>query len=138
MESWIPGTHGGTYGGNAVSCAAAEATVRVLQEEGLVDNAARLGQVLLDGLRGIQARCSLLGDVRGLGLMVGAEFSLPGGAPATALVKEIIGRCQERGLLLLNCGTYGNVIRWIPPLVVKREEIESALAIFEAAVAASA
>jgi 4-aminobutyrate aminotransferase len=138
MESWIPGTHGGTYGGNAVSCAAAEATVRVLQEEGLVDNAARLGQVLLDGLRGIQARCSLLGDVRGLGLMVGAEFSLPGGAPATALVKEIIGRCQEQGLLLLNCGTYGNVIRWIPPLVVKREEIESALAIFEAAVAASA
>jgi 4-aminobutyrate aminotransferase len=54
------------------------------------------------------------------------------------LVKEIIGRCQEQGLLLLNCGTYGNVIRWVPPLLVKREEIESALAIFKTALAASA
>ncbi|HSJ53029.1 MAG TPA: aminotransferase class III-fold pyridoxal phosphate-dependent enzyme [Anaerolineae bacterium] len=137
MESWIPGTHGGTYGGNAVACAAAEATVRVLQEEGLVDNAARLGQVLLAGLRDIQARCSLLGDVRGLGLMVGAEFTLPDGAPATALVKQVVGRCLEQGLLLLTCGTYGNVIRWIPPLVVSRDEIESALEIFDAALAAS-
>jgi 4-aminobutyrate aminotransferase len=138
MESWIPGTHGGTYGGNAVACAAAAATVQVLQEEGLVENAAQLGPVLMDGLRDVQAHCSLLGDVRGLGLMVGTEFSLPDGAPATALVKEIIGRCQEQGLLLLNCGTYGNVIRWVPPLLVKREEIESALAIFETALAASA
>jgi 4-aminobutyrate aminotransferase len=138
MERWIPGTHGGTYGGNAVACAAAEATVRVLQEEGLVDNAARLGEVLLAGLRGIQARCSLLGDVRGLGLMVGAEFTMPDGTPATALVKEIVGRCQAQGLLLLTCGTYGNVIRWIPPLIVGREEIDSALGIFEGAVAASA
>ncbi len=137
MESWIPGTHGGTYGGNAVACAAAEATVRVLQEEGLVDNAARLGQVLLAGLQDIQARCSLLGDVRGLGLMVGAEFTLPGGAPATALVKQIVADCQEQGLLLLTCGTYGNVIRWIPPLVVSREQIESALKIFDGALAAN-
>mgnify|MGYP002682041352 FL=1 len=138
MESWIPGTHGGTYGGNAVACAAAEATVRVLQEEGLVENAARLGEVLLAGLRGIQARCPLLGDVRGLGLMAGAEFTLPDGSPATALVKEVVARCLEQGLLLLTCGTYGNVIRWIPPLVVTREQIEGALEIFRGAVAASA
>jgi 4-aminobutyrate aminotransferase len=138
MESWIPGTHGGTYGGNAVACAAAEATVRVLQEEGLVDNAAHLGRVLLAGLQDIQAGCSLLGDVRGLGLMVGTEFTLPDRTPATALVKQIVGRCQEQGLLLLTCGTYGNVIRWIPPLVVNRGEIEGALEIFSAALAASA
>jgi len=138
MESWIPGTHGGTYGGNAVACAAAEATVRVLQEEGLVENAARLGEVLLAGLRGIQEHCSLLGDVRGLGLMVGAEFTLPDGSPATALVKDVVARCLEQGLLLLTCGTYGNVIRWIPPLVVTREQIEGALEIFRGAVAASA
>lgn len=138
MESWIPGTHGGTYGGNAVACAAAEATVRVLQEEGLVENAARLGEVLLAGLRGIQEHCSLLGDVRGLGLMVGAEFTLPDGSPATALVKEVVARCLEQGLLLLTCGTYGNVIRWIPPLIVTREQIEGALEIFQGAVAASA
>lgn len=138
MESWIPGTHGGTYGGNAVACAAAEATVRVLQEEGLVENAARLGEVLLAGLRGIQEHCSLLGDVRGLGLMVGAEFTLPDGSPATALVKDVVARCLEQGLLLLTCGTYGNVIRWIPPLIVTREQIEGALEIFQGAVAASA
>jgi len=138
MESWIPGTHGGTYGGNAVACAAAEATVRVLQEEGLVENAARLGEVLLAGLRGIQEHCSLLGDVRGLGLMVGAEFTMPDGSPATALVKDVVARCLEQGLLLLTCGTYGNVIRWIPPLVVTREQIEGALEIFQGAVAASA
>ncbi len=138
MESWIPGTHGGTYGGNAVACAAAEATVRVLKEEGLVENAARLGEVLLAGLRDIQERCSLLGDVRGLGLMVGAEFTMPDGSPATALVKDVVARCLEQGLLLLTCGTYGNVIRWIPPLVVTREQIEGALEIFQGAVAASA
>lgn len=138
MERWIPGTHGGTYGGNAVACAAAEATVRVLKEEGLVENAARLGEVLLAGLRDIQERCSLLGDVRGLGLMVGAEFTMPDGSPATALVKDVVARCLEQGLLLLTCGTYGNVIRWIPPLVVTREQIEGALEIFRGAVAASA
>jgi 4-aminobutyrate aminotransferase len=137
MDRWLVGTHGGTYGGNAVACAAAEATVRVLQEEGLVENAARMGAVLLDGLRRIQARYPLLGDVRGLGLMAGAEFTEAGGAPAAGLVKEVIGRCLAERLLLLNCGTYSNVVRWIPPLTVTQEQIEWALAVFEAALAAS-
>jgi 4-aminobutyrate aminotransferase len=136
MDKWIPGSHGGTYGGNAVACAAAEATVRVLQD-GLVENAAQMGQALMDGLHELQGRFPVMGDVRGLGLMVGAEFTLPGGAPATALVKTIIGRCQEDGLLLLNCGTYSNVVRWIPPLIVTQEQIETALGIFESAVGAS-
>jgi 4-aminobutyrate aminotransferase len=136
MDRWIPGSHGGTYGGNAVACAAAEATVRVLQD-GLVENAARMGELLMDGLQEIQGRFPIMGDVRGLGLMVGAEFTQPGGAPATDLVKKVIARCQENKLLLLNCGTYSNVIRWIPPLIVTREQIETALTTFEQALEAS-
>ncbi|MGD2207346.1 MAG: aminotransferase class III-fold pyridoxal phosphate-dependent enzyme, partial [Anaerolineae bacterium] len=136
MDKWQIGTHGGTYGGNAVACAAAEATVRVLQD-GLVDNAARMGKVLLAGLRDVQQRYPVLGDVRGLGLMVGCEFTLPNGEPATDLVKQIIARCLEDKLLLLNCGTYSNVVRWIPPLIVSQEQIETALGIFESALATS-
>jgi 4-aminobutyrate aminotransferase len=130
------GTHGGTYGGNTVACAAAEATLRVLQD-GVVDNAARMGSVLMDGLRDIQGRYPLMGDVRGLGLMVGVEFTHPDGAPATALTKAIIARCREDKLLLLDCGTYGNVIRWIPPLIVTQPQIQGALEVFERAVQAS-
>ncbi len=134
MDKWLVGTHGGTYGGNAVACAAAEATVRVLQE-GLVDNAARMGDFLMTGLREVQGRYPVIGDVRGLGLMIGCEFTNPDGTPATDLVKEVLARCLEDKLLLLNCGTYSNVIRWIPPLIVNREQIESALGIFEWALA---
>jgi 4-aminobutyrate aminotransferase len=135
MDKWLVGTHGGTYGGNAVACAAAEVTVRVLQE-GLVDNAARMGDFLMAGLREVQGRYPVIGDVRGLGLMVGCEFTNPDGTPATEVVKEVLARCLDDRLLLLNCGTYSNVIRWIPPLIVEREQIESALGIFEWALAA--
>jgi 4-aminobutyrate aminotransferase len=134
MEKWMAGTHGGTYGGNSVACAAAEATVRVLQA-GLIENAARMGSSLMEGLRDIQSRYPVLGDVRGLGLMIGVEFTLPDGSPGTDLVKEVIGRCLDNKLLLLNCGTYNNVLRWIPPLIVTREQMETALGIFEQSLA---
>jgi 4-aminobutyrate aminotransferase len=136
MDKWVVGTHGGTYGGNAVACAAAEATIRVLQD-GLVENAAAMGEVLLAGLRGIQSRYPVVGDVRGLGLMVATEFTLPDGSPATDLAKTILGHCRANQLLLLSCGTYGNVVRWIPPLIVTQEQIETALDVFERAVAAA-
>jgi 4-aminobutyrate aminotransferase len=136
MDKWMVGTHGGTYGGNAVACAAAEATIHVLQD-GLVDNAADMGKVLMDGLRGIQSRYPVLGDVRGLGLMVGTEFTHPDGSPAKDLVSQILALCQKDGLLLLNCGTYSNVVRWIPPLIVDQEQIETGLDIFNRALAAA-
>ena len=136
MDKWLVGTHGGTYGGNAVACAAAEATVRVIRD-GLVDNAAHMGELLMAGLRDVQSRYPVLGDVRGLGLMVGCEFTEENGAPATGLVKEVIARCLEQKLILLNCGTYSNVVRWIPPLVVTREQIQTALQLFESALEAT-
>jgi len=134
MDRWEPGSHGGTYGGNVVACAAAEATIRVLQDEGLVENAARLGEKLLARLRALQDRYPGLGDVRGLGLMVGVEFVVPGGrTPDKDRAKAVQQVCRESGLLLLTCGTEGNVIRWIPPLIIGEKELEQALDIFEGA-----
>ena len=129
---WRTGTHGGTFGGNAVACAAATATIRAIREENLVANAAVRGEQLLAGLRQLQAEFPVIGDVRGLGLMVGAEFTRDG-TPDTAAAKAIARGCLGLGLLLLTCGTYDNVIRLIPPLVVSQEEIAEALTIFAAA-----
>ena len=131
METWIPGSHGGTYGGNAVSCAAAAATIRVIREEGLVENSARMGAHLLDGLREIQERHPGVGDVRGIGLMVAAEFSTAQGEPDAGTAKAVRVKCLEKDLMLLTCGPYGNIVRWIPPLIVTREQIDRALEIFE-------
>ena len=129
MEKWVPGSHGGTYGGgSAISAAAAVATLKVIKDEKLVDNAARRGEQLMDGLGRLQKSHSLIGDVRGRGLMVATEFK------SKEAAKSIQQACLEQKLLLLTCGTYENVIRWIPPLVVSHPQIEEALEIFSAAV----
>lgn len=137
MARWKPGTHGGTYGGgNAVAAAAAAATIDVIREEGLVENAARQGARLLTGLRKIQAEHPIIGDVRGRGLMVGVEFTSLDGRPAADIAARVQAECLQRNLLLLTCGSYSNVIRWIPPLVVTAEQIDEALTIFNEAMAA--
>ena len=133
MEKWIVGSHGGTYGGNAVSCAAAVATIQVIKEEKLLENCARQGELLITRLREMQAGYPIIGEVRGLGLMVGVEFSTPDGRPDGEAAHAVGEKCLEKGLMLLTCGTYSNVIRWIPPLVVTAEQMEEALSIFEAA-----
>jgi 4-aminobutyrate aminotransferase len=130
---WRTGTHGGTYGGNAVACAAATATVKAILEENLLSKAVARGGQLTAGLRQLQTDFPAIGDVRGLGLMIGVEFTGDDGEPDTRLSKAIAKACGEAGLLLLTCGTYDNVIRWIPPLVVTEEEIAEALQIFAGA-----
>ena len=135
MERWTPGSHGGTYGGNAVACAAAVATIRVIREEGLVENAARMGALLMERLRALQADFPLIGDVRGLGLMVATEFTHPDGTPAKDVAKGVVKECLGRGLMLLTCGPWDNTIRWIPPLVVTEAQIEEAVGIFREALA---
>ncbi len=134
MAKWMPGSHGGTYGGNAVACAAAAATVRVLRDEGLVENAAAMGDRLMAGLRELQAEYPFIGDVRGLGLMVATEFTGEDGHHGKDFATQVQKACLAENLLLLTCGTYGNVIRWIPPLVVNAEQIDHALDIFKRAV----
>jgi 4-aminobutyrate aminotransferase len=133
MQRWPPGSHGGTFGGNVIACAAAVATIQVIREERLVENASRIGEVLLGGLRQLQAAHPEIGDVRGRGLMIASEFTDPSGEPWTERAKAAAKAAYEEGLLLLTCGTYDNVVRWIPPLVVNASQIEEALAKFERA-----
>ncbi len=136
MDKWPPGSHGGTYGGNAVSCAAAVATIQVLREEKLIENAANMGLVLTTGLRKLQEEHPEIGDVRGWGLMVASEFTTPDGEPWGERATAVAKACHEHNLMLLTCGAYGNVIRWIPPLVVNQSQIQEALQIFSEATAA--
>jgi len=131
MKKWPGGSHGGTYGGNAVACAAAVATIHAMREENMLYNALQRGQQLQTGLRKLQEEYPQIGDVRGLGLMIGSEFEVNGKfKQAKPLVKEIIIAAEERGLLLLSCGTYDSTIRWIPPLNVTEGQVRDALDIF--------
>ncbi len=126
-QAW-PGSQGGTYGANAVACAAAVATLQVIEEEGLVANAAERGEQLLSGAR--ERASEAVGDVRGLGLMVGSEFTTADGRPDTARAQAAQQAAAARGLLMLTCGAHMNVVRMIPPLVVTAEEIDEGLAIW--------
>jgi 4-aminobutyrate aminotransferase len=135
MERWLPGSEGGTYGGNALACAAAVATIQVMREERLLDNAQERGEQLMTGLRHLQEHYSRIGDVRGLGLMVGVEFTTPQGKPDKETAKALQKACLNERLLLLTCGTWDNTIRFIPPLVATTEQINEGLARFERALA---
>jgi len=131
MEKWIPGSHGGTFGGNAVAAAAGVATIQAMKAEQMLENARQSGQQLMAGLRRLQEEHPQIADVRGLGLMVGVEFRDAKGKPDKPTAKAVIQACLERQLILLTCGPWDNTIRWIPPLVVSGEQIDQALGIFE-------
>ena len=141
MAEWKPGTHGGTYGGNVVSCAAANATLDVIEDEGLIANARERGAQFLSGLRGLKSRYRAIGDARGLGLMVAIELVKPdegdGRTPDPGLTKRIQAEALARRLLVLTAGTYVNVIRIIPPLVTSADEVEQALSILDESLAAA-
>lgn len=137
MDRWPVGSHGGTYGGNAVSCAAAVATIQVIREEALNENSEQMGTLLMIGLRKLQEQYPEIGDVRGRGLMIATEFSKANGDPWGDKASAIVKICRDNGLLLLTCGPYGNVIRWIPPLIVTQSQIQDALTVFEDALRAA-
>jgi 4-aminobutyrate aminotransferase len=138
MKKWPGGSHGGTYGGNAVACAAGVATIQAIREEHMLENARERGAQLQTGLRKLQEEYPQIGDVRGLGLMIGSEFEVSGSyRGAKPLVKEIIHAAEERGLLLLSCGTYDSTVRWIPPLNVTEEQVADALEVFADALKAA-
>jgi 4-aminobutyrate aminotransferase len=132
-QAW-PGSQGGTYGGNAVACAAAIATLDVIQSEGLVENAATQGARLREGLSEVAADAPAIGDVRGLGLMLGNEFVDADGNPDPGAAARVQKAAGTAGLLLLTCGAAGNVVRMIPPLVVNADQIDEALALWREAV----
>jgi len=134
MKKWDVGSHGGTYGGNAVACAAGVATVRAMRDENMLQNATERGLQLMTGLCKLQEEFPQIGDVRGKGLMIGTEFVVDGRPEkAKPVVKQVVHAAEERDLLLLTCGTYDNTIRWIPPLNVTPEQINDGLQAFESA-----
>ena len=132
-KGW-PGSQGGTYGGNVVACAAALATLEVVEEEQLVANARTRGEQLMALLRRLGERVDVIGDVRGRGLMVAVEFSHGDDTPGPATAGKVLQAAVGEGLLLLPCGAAGQAIRFIPPLVVTELEIEAAVEMFTRAV----
>lgn len=140
MAKWPTGSHGGTYGGNPMGCAAALATIDILTGEGFLDNVNARGEQLRSHLTALAAEHPVIANVRGPGLMVACEFRDPAtGAPDAARTAAVIAHCREQSkLLLMNAGTYGNVIRFMPPLVVTEEEMTLACDALTAALAATA
>jgi 4-aminobutyrate aminotransferase len=133
ISTWTRGAHGSTFGGNPVACAAALATIGLI-EGGLVKNAAEVGNYLKEKLARLRRTQSVIKDVRGLGLMIGVEFGRPDadGASDGRRRDQVILKSFEKGLLLLGCGE--STIRFCPPLIATRKEVDTAVAIFEAAV----
>jgi 4-aminobutyrate aminotransferase len=126
LMTWDVGAHGSTYGGNPVSCAAALATLELI-EGGLVDNAVKVGGQLMDGMRDVQERHPIVRDVRGLGMMIGIGFADHDTAD------RVEKAAFRRGLLVLGCGD--DAVRISPPLVLREDQAETGLAVFEEAIA---
>ena len=133
MSKWIPGSHGGTYGGNAVAAAAGVATVRAMRDEKMLDNVNARGAQLKAGLARLQEKYPQIAEIRGLGLMIGTEFRDAKGKPDKAFTKTVQHSCIDNNMLILTAGPWDNTIRWIPPLVVTEGQINEGLTIFESA-----
>lgn len=134
MEKAWPGSQGGTYGANAVACAAAIATLDVITEEGLVENSAARGAQLKAALQSVADRHPQITDVRGLGLMIANEFRDADGNPDGATASAVQQEAARRGLLLLTCGAWGQCVRFIPALVVGEQDVEEAAGLWDEAV----
>ncbi|MDW7709358.1 MAG: aspartate aminotransferase family protein [Deferrisomatales bacterium] len=131
MDRWPPGAHGTTFGGNPLSCAAAVATIEAIEQDGLLENATSLGQRALARLAEMQRRHPCVGDVRGVGLMIGVELASLGKEPFPEGVRRVQAHALEKGLLLLECGRDKSVLRLAPPLVLRPEEFDRGLDILE-------
>jgi 4-aminobutyrate aminotransferase len=136
LMDWKPGAHASTFGGNPVCIASALKTIELL-EGGLLQNSAEVGAYLKAGLERLKQKHECIGDVRGMGMMLGVEFveNTTSSKPAPELRDKIEVACFERGLIILGAGA--NTIRWSPPLVLTKENVDVALEIFDQAIAAS-
>ena len=136
MEGVAPGTIGGTYCGNPLACAASLKTIEIMERDHLADRSVEIGKKVTARYKEIQKKYPVVGDVRGLGGMIGIEFVKDPETkePDAALTADIIQTCAKNGLLVEGAGTYNNVIRFLAPLVITDEQLEAGLDIFEAAV----
>jgi 4-aminobutyrate aminotransferase len=124
MDQWEPAAHGSTFGGNPVSCAAGIATLDVFKREGIIENSAAKGAELIRRLRELQQRAPAIGEVRGLGLMIGVELVKKDGTPNTELQKQIRKVCLDSGMVVLSCGPHDSVLRLVPPLNLSQAELD--------------
>jgi 4-aminobutyrate aminotransferase / (S)-3-amino-2-methylpropionate transaminase / 5-aminovalerate transaminase len=139
MDAVHVGGLGGTYGGNPVACAAALASISIMKELDLATAARRIGAMILPRLRDLQHRRPGIGDVRGRGAMIAIEFVRPGTAePDPVRTRQVIQACHAAGVVVLGCGTFGNVIRLLPPLVIGGDLLAEGLDVLEEAIAGTA
>jgi len=135
MDAVHPGGLGGTYGGNPVACAAGLGAIETIEELGLVARAGHLGTILLDRLRDMAARHPVIGDIRGRGAMIALEFVRPGTKePAADVCAAVAKAAHADGVVVLTCGTYGNVIRLLPPLVIPENLLDEGLDVLDQAI----
>jgi len=133
MSHGYPGSQGGTYGANVVACAAALATLDVIEDEQLVARAEKLGAELRSHLEGLKTEHDCIDEIRGAGLMLGVEMVSAPNKPDGDRAARILKHCEQNGMLMLRCGSHGQVVRWLPPLTVTEAEMEQAVNLFEAA-----
>jgi 5-aminovalerate/4-aminobutyrate aminotransferase len=131
MDAIAPGGLGGTYAGNPLACVAALAVMKVFEEEKLLERCQAVGERLVTGLKAIQAKHPVIGEVRALGAMIALELFEDGDLhkPNAALVGQIVARARDKGLILLSCGTYGNVLRVLVPITAEDELLDRGLAL---------
>ena len=136
MDAPAPGTIGGTFGGNALACAASLKTIEIMERDHLADRSLEIGKKVMDRYLEMKEKYECVGDVRGLGGMIGIEFvkDKTSKEPDAALTAAVINECTANGLLVEGAGTYNNVIRFLAPLVMTDEQLEAGLTIFENAV----
>jgi len=136
MDAPGEGSLGGTFGGNPVACAAALASIEIIEKQGLVEKATAIGEKVRDRFEGLWKKCPFVGNTRGAGAMRAIEFvkDRTTKEPAKELVSKIARLCYERGLIVLHAGTYGNVIRTLMPLVITEDQLEEGLDILEGAI----
>jgi len=128
MKKWNPGTHGGTYGGNPVACAAGLGAIATMRDLDLNARAREIEALLVGRLRDLAVRFPAIGDVRGRGAMIAVEVVVPGTTePDAATAARLSAGCHQAGVLTLTCGTYGNVLRFLPPLVAPDHLLHEAM-----------
>ncbi|MER2137281.1 MAG: 4-aminobutyrate--2-oxoglutarate transaminase [Arthrobacter sp.] len=139
LDAVHPGGLGGTYGGNPVACASALAAIDTMESQDLAGRARRIEEITVPRLRQVAEETGVIGEVRGRGAMLALELVKPGTkTPDAAAAKEIAAACLAEGVIILTCGTYGNVIRLLPPLVISDELLSDGLDVLEAAIRAQA
>jgi 4-aminobutyrate aminotransferase/(S)-3-amino-2-methylpropionate transaminase len=127
---------GGTFGGNPIACAAALGAIATIEEDGLIARANEIGKLLGDGLRALAAKYPVIGEVRGRGAMQAIELVVPGTIePNGAALAKVLKYCTANGVFILSAGTFGNVIRFLPPLVITNELLTDALGVLDEAFA---